>query len=107
MNTAKKEDFWFSVLNTTYLPSKVTAELYFENMEKKICRISFLAPRLGVYRLHCLQGKPDALSASEESALFEQLNIPKNAPFTVRFLSDLPIVVSHPEHRCVYQSSVI
>ena len=76
--------------------------VYFENMEKQIRRFSLTGPRLGVYRLHCLlQDREDTPD------LLEQLGIPENATFTVRFLSDLPIVVSHPNHAPVYHSSII
>lgn len=98
LNTGNEEDFWFSFLNTTYLPAKVTAELYFENMEKQTLRVTFPCPRLGVYRLHCLQQDPKNPAVPE---------LPKNKPFTVRFLSDIPIVVSHENHTAAYHSSVI
>ena len=102
LNTGKVDDFRFSFLNTTYFPAKITVELYFENMEKQIRRFSLTGPRLGVYRLHCLlQDREDTPD------LLEQLGIPENATFTVRFLSDLPIVVSHPNHAPVYHSSII
>ena len=102
LNTGNREDFRFSFLNTTYLPTRITVELYFENREKQIRRFSLTGPRLGVYRLHCLlqdrEDTPDLLA---------QLGIPENTPFTVRFLSDLPIVVSHPNHAPAYHSRVI
>ena len=102
LNTGKVDDFRFSFLNTTYFPAKITVELYFENMEKQIRRFSLTGPRLGVYRLHCLlQDREDTPD------LLEQLGIPESAPFTVRFLSDLPIVVSHPNHAPVYRSGII
>lgn len=107
LNAGKPEDFWFSVLNTTYLPANITAELYFENMEKKILRVSFPGPRLGVYRLHCLLPIREGLTEADIPAFLNQRDIPQNTPFAVRFLSDLPIVISHKEHAPSYRSSVI
>lgn len=107
LNTGNKEDFWFSFLNTTYLPAKITAELYFENMEKKIVKVTFPGQRLGVYRHHCLLKSQEDLPLLDAPDFLETLGIPENTPFSVRFLSDIPIVVSHKSHTPIYHSSVI
>ena len=106
LNTGNPDDFWFSFLNTTYLPAKIAAELYFENMEKKILRVSFTGPRLGVYRLNCLLADQDP-AVTEAPDFFEKMGIPENTSFSVRFLSSLPVVVSHKDHTPAYHSSVI
>lgn len=107
LNTGNKDDFWFSFLNTTYLPAAITAELYFENMEKKILRVSFFGPRLAVYRLHCLLPVQEGLTESDIPEYLAGLGIPENTPFAVRFLSDLPVIVSHKNHVPSYRSSII
>ena len=107
LNTGNSEDFWFSFLNTTYLPAQITAELYFVNEEKNIRRFSFTGPRLGVYLLHFLLPNREDPAPEDPSVFLAQLGIPENTPFTVRFLSDLPVVVSHKNHMPVYHSSVI
>lgn len=107
LHTGNAEDFWFSFLNTTYLPASITAELYFENMEKKIIRVSFPGPRLGVYRMHCLRSAQDAASAPDTADFWETLDLPDNTGFAIRFLSDIPIVISHKNHKPAYHSSVI
>lgn len=107
LHTGNAEDFWFSFLNTTYLPAQITAELYFENMEKKIVRVSFPGPRLGVYRMHCLRSAQDASSAPDTTDFWEAFGIPDSIGFAIRFLSDIPIVVSHKDHVPAYRSSVI
>lgn len=107
LNTGNQADFWFSFLNTTYLPAQIVAELYFENMEKKILRVSFPGPRLGVYRLHCLLPIQENLTEADLPGFLEKRGIPADTPFAVRFLSDLPIVVSHKDHSPAYRSSVI
>jgi len=107
LNTGKETDFWFSVLNTTYLPAKLTAELFFENMEKMILRVPITGPRLGVYRLHCLLPIKDGLTEADIPAYLKDRGISENATFSVRFLSDLPVVISHKDHTPAYRSSVI
>lgn len=107
LSTGNQADFWFSVLNTTYLPARITAELYFEDMEKKILRATFSGPRLGVYRLHCLLPIQDTLTEADIPAFLNDHGIPENTNFAVRFLSDIPVVISHRDHTPSYRSSVI
>ena len=107
LNTGKQTDFWFSVLNTTYLPARITAELYFEDMEKKILRATFPGPRLGVYRLHCLLPSQETLTEADISTFLSDHGIPGNTNFSVRFLSDIPVVISHRDHAPSYRSSII
>ena len=105
--TGRREDFIFSVLNTTYYPAELTVELYFEDMPKKIVRIPNTAPRLGVFRLNCLLKPDDDPAVLDAPDCLEQLGIPENTYFAVRFISSLPIVISHRDHQPAYRSTVV
>lgn len=107
LNTARKEDFTFSVFNGNYYNSRLQVELYFENMQKKKIVIQNQAPRLGVFRLNCLLRPDEDPSLFDETDFLEKLNIPENTYFAVRFISDLPVVVSHRDHAPAYRSTVV
>ena len=107
LNTGNREDFFFSVLNTTYFASALQVELYFENMQNKIVRIQNQAPRLGMFRLNCLLQPSEEQRQFDAPDFLEKLGIPENTNFAVRFLSDLPIVISHRDHKCTYRSSSV
>ena len=105
--TGRREDFIFSVLNTTYYPAELTVELYFENMPKKIVRIPSTAPRLGVFRLNCLLKPDDDPAVLDAPDCLEQLGIPENTYFAVRFISSLPIVISQRDHTPAYRATIV
>jgi len=93
LHTGREADYWFSILNATYFDADITAELFFEDVAKKIIRHKITGPRLGVFRVNCL---PDS-----------EVEIPENTRFAVRFISSIPVVISHPDHSCAYRSSVV
>jgi len=107
LNTARKEDFVFSVLTTTFINADLDVELFFENMQKKIIRVKNKGLRRGVFRLNCL------LTPEEDQTLFDapdflaDRGIPENTYFSVRFISTLPVVISHRDHAPAYRSTVI
>lgn len=107
LNTARREDFVFSVLNTTFCNAQLDVELFFENMQKKIIRVKNTGLRRGVFRLNCL------LTPEEDPGLFDapdflaSRGIPENTFFSVRFISDLPVVISHRDHTPAYRSTIV
>ncbi len=107
LNTGRKEDFIFSVFNGSFYNADVQVELYFENMQKKKVRIQNQCLRLGVFRLNCLLHPDEDQSAFDEPDFLEKLDIPENTYFTVRFISNIPIVVSHRDHAPAYRSGVV
>ena len=90
LNTAKKEDFIFSVLNTTYLPAEIAVELFFEDGKHAPIYSKHKVRARGIYSLTCAVD-----------------GIPENAGFGVRLISSLPVVITHKEHKESYHSSVI
>lgn len=107
LNTSRKEDFIFSVFNGTYYNAQLQVELFFENMQKKKVTIQNQCLRLGVFRLNCLLHPEEDQSQFDEPDFLEKLDIPENTYFTVRFISNLPIVVSHRDHSPAYRSTVV
>ena len=107
LNTANKEDFVFSVLNATYINANISVELYFENMQKKVVRVKNQGLRMGVFRLNCLLRPEEDQTLFDAPDFLESKGIPENTYFAVRFISDIPVVISHREHKPAYQSSLI
>ena len=105
--TGRKEDFIFSVFNGTYYNAQLQVELFFENMQKKLVTIQNQGLRLGVFRLNCLLHPEEDQARFEEPDFLEKLGIPENTYFTVRIISNLPIVVSHRDHAPAYHSSIV
>ena len=97
----------FSVLNTTYLNADLSVELYFENMQKKIIRMENKGLRLGVFRLNCLLHPEEDQTAFHAPDFLENLGIPENTYFAVRFTSSVPVVISHRNHQPAYRSSIV
>lgn len=103
--TDRPEDFEFTLLNTTVVESKVWIELYFEDRAQRILFIEAKAPKYALKKL-CIVGDEvngdDALYYNPSS--LKKKGIPEHASFAVRFISDVPIVVSHKKHQVSYCS---
>jgi len=107
LNTGRREDFVFSVVNMTYYKAELSAELYFENTEAQTVCIQIQAPPLRVSRVNCLL-PPDADPAAFDGPdALSRLGIPENTDFAVRFTGKLPVVISHREHAPAYRSSLV
>ena len=105
--TARQEDFHFTLLNTTHATATVWIELFFEHDKQRVRGIKATVPA-GSLKTLCIVGnevEPDVAPYFNWLSLTKQ-GIPENAPFAARFISDVPIVVSHKEHTASYRSSV-
>lgn len=107
LNTGNKEDFVFTVLNTTYLSADISVELYFENARNRLYRVQTKALGRGVFRVNCLLKDKESVAVLEEPDFMAQRGIPENTAFAVRFTSSLPVVISHRAHQPAYRSSVV
>ena len=107
LNTGNMDDFVFSVLNTSYLNADLSIELYFEGMQKKIIRVQTIGPRLGVFRVNCVLNADEDPSVVDLPDFLDTKGIPENAPFAVRFISNIPVVISHRCHQPAYHSTVV
>ena len=105
--TGREEDFRFTLLNATNFAAEVQIELFFESKKQQI---RYIKAKLeaGALRIVNIIGE----DVDSESLYFNWLSlktqgIPENAPFAVRFMCDVPIVVSHPDHAASYRSSIL
>ena len=107
LNSACKEDYIFSSLNTTYLNANVSVELFFENMQRKIIRVQKVGPRLGLFRIHCASNSDEEIELFDPTTFTESNGIPLGTTFAVRFISNIPIVISHTTHSPAYHSTIV
>lgn len=106
LDTARKEDFVFSVLNTTYVNAEIKMELFFEDIPGRLHYATASVPRRGYQKISCLapEGEepwlydPDAMQAGD---------IPTGVSFGVRFRSSVPVVISHGTHMPAHRSSLV
>ena len=107
LDTGKLEDFRFSILNSTYIVSDITVEIFLENVQRKVIRRKIEGPRLGVFRVNCLLTKDEDPETVNIPELMEQLGIPTDTRFAVRFISSVPVVIAHRDHQPAYRSTII
>ncbi len=107
LDTSCKEDFCFTVLNTTQIAANISIDIFFEDSSRTIRYIKAQIPAMSVRRICVI----DSNDADGDALYFNWMSlkargIPENAAFAVRFISDLPVVVSHKTHREGYRSSI-
>ena len=107
LDTSKLEDFWFSILNSTYIPAEISVEIFLENVQRKVIRRKITGTRLGVFRTNCLVTATEDPENLDMAALMDELGIPTATHFAVRFISSIPVIISHRDHQPAYRSSVI
>lgn len=105
LSTEFDEDFRFTFLNMTGTEAVINADLFFENSAENIRDIR-IKISCGSIKNICLN---DASAADGDALYFNWMSlkkqgIPKNSKFAVRFICDVPIVVSHAKHRESYRS---
>lgn len=107
LSTDKKEDFVFGVLNTTNAVAEVIIDIFFEDTAQRICYIKAKIPNASFKKL-CIINQEDVES---ESLYFNpwslnSVGIPETASFAVRFISNVPVVISHRDHIASYHSTI-
>ncbi|MBQ2273825.1 MAG: hypothetical protein II337_10240 [Clostridia bacterium] len=104
LSTASPSDFVFDFLNTTYLKPNLNAEIYFEDRTKRILHVRFSLPPTCTKSVNVVGDEVDGDALWFNEYALKTQPIPENAPFSLRITSDLPIVVSHPDHAPAYHA---
>lgn len=102
LNTARENDFVFTIMNMTHATADLTVELYFESSKQMVRSIKTSAAPLVVKRLNIVGEEVDGDYEYFDWLSLKKRGVPENAPFAVRFLSAVPIVISHSDHSAVY-----
>lgn len=107
LNTARPEDFEFTILNTTHGRTEVFIELYFEDGAGKIRFIKAVVMPTSLRKINIIDSKDvESNTTYYNPWALEKHDIPKEASFAVRFISKIPVVVSHRNHKANYHTSV-
>ena len=106
LNTADKDDFTFSFLNAINQPANVEINIYFKD-SKDIERIKATVP----YSLNEFsiidKEKVDGDWLFHNPNSLSKIEIPENTEFAVRFISDIPLVIFHKDHKDTYHTSYV
>ena len=105
LNTANDEDLVFRILNTTHAPANLNIELFFENRERNIRYIQAKISPLSYKELSVIGDKVESENLYFNWMSLKQRGIPENADFAIRFISDIPLVISHKSHTETYRSN--
>lgn len=102
LSTACQEDFCFTLLNMTAAKAEVFIDLFFEESAQNVrfIKTEVKSTRMRKIRLNGDEVDGDALYFNWLS--LQKQGIPQNALFAVRFMSNVPIVVTHRTHRASY-----
>ena len=106
LNSGNKDDFTFTFLNTLGRSANVEINIYFKDCPD-IERIkATVSPSLSdICIIDKEQVDGDWLFYNRNS--LNKTEIPENTDFAVRFISDIPIVISHKNHNATYNTSYI
>ena len=106
LNTGRKEDFNFRILNTTYNTAKVSIELFFEDKLAAVKDIRCQVPAM-TYQELCIVDEKDVDIRARvlDRDTLAVKGYPENAPFAVRLMCETPIIVSHQDHQAAYHTT--
>ena len=105
LSTGNPDDFVFTLLNTVIPAANVRIDLYFEEKALAIRDIRTQINGSLFKQLNIIGEDVDGNAEPFSSVSLKNRGIPENQPFAVRFISDIPIVVSHKNHAPAYHSS--
>lgn len=104
LNTGNPDDLEFTFLNTTHAKAKVWIEFYFEDSNKNIRYLTAYINPCSIKTLNITGDETDDNDVWFNWMSVKDRGISPDSPFVVRFLSDLPIVVSNRKHTESYRA---
>ena len=81
----------------------VTVELYFEMPSQRITSVTAAAERCVMKTVNIIDKTQVETGSEYNTNSLDRVCIPKNTKFAVRFLSDVPIIISNKKYRPVYK----
>lgn len=105
LSSACEEDFIFTFLNTTHASATVWIELFFEDPKCSLRAIKAEIPAKAMKQLSIVGEEVDGNALYFNWMALADLGVPENMPFCARFISDIPLVISHKNHQASHRSS--
>ena len=105
LNTSECDDFVFTALNTTVVPATILIEIYFADPTRHINHIKATVARLSSKTFSIVGEEIDSEWKYFNPASLMKKGIPENEIFAVRFMSDIPIVISNKNHKADYHAN--
>jgi len=104
LNTDNKDDFVFTFLNPINQNANVEINIYFKG-SRSIERIKASVPSSLSDICIIDEEKVDGDWLFHNPNSLSKIKIPENTDFAVRFISDIPIIVCHKDHKDTYHSN--
>lgn len=105
LSTANEEDFVFTVLNTTNLTAHISIDFYFEDPQATVRFVQAEVKGHSIKILNIVGDEVDKDFGYYNLTSLAKQGLPENAPFAVRFTSDIPVVISHARHKASYHTT--
>lgn len=104
LSTDRPEDFVFTLLNTTHAIVPVKAELFFEEKANAVRDIRIELNPLCFKTLSVIGDEVKTEESYVKTMSLKTRGIPQGVPFAIRFISHVPVVISHRDHTATYRS---
>ncbi len=106
LQTDVETDHCFTVLNTANAKATVMIDVFFEDPTQNVRYIKTEVSNESVRRINIF----DSAAVDGDALYFNwmslaKLGVPAHARFSVRFMSDIPVVISHENHTAAYHST--
>lgn len=103
---ARREDFCFTVLNTANFKAELNIDIFFPERGKEIRHIKATVPPDSMRGINIIDPADVNGNANYFNwAALSNTELPNDSAFAVRFIANIPIVVSHKEHTAAFHGS--
>ncbi len=105
LSTGCKEDPEFTILNTVNRQAVIYADIFFEDISQNLRFIKIVVPNERIRKVCIFNAEQVDGDAMEFNWLaLAAKGIPENATFSVRFKSDIPVVITNKNHKESFHS---
>ena len=104
LNTSNESDLNFTLINTTLTLATVWIDLYFEDHNRNVRDIKFELKSQRTSRINVIGDAVDGDAVFFNWMSLKDKGVPENAFVSVRFRSNVPIIVASKDHSPAYHS---
>ena len=104
LSTSDPDDFVFTFFNSANTKAIISADIFFEDAKKRIRYVKIEIPATSIKTLSIVGDEVDGDAVGFNWLSLKIQGIPENVNFSVRFIANVPVVVSHKKHTASYHS---